>query len=541
LNILIAGYQHETNTFAPTLAGWDAFTAGHTFPAYRRGAGMAASFTGVNIPIGGFIAAAQQHGWHLIESVWAGATPSSYVTADAFDRIADEIVHDVRQAMSTGLDAIYLDLHGAAVAHNADDSEGELLARIRAVTGDALPIVASLDLHANVTHRMLQLADALVSYRTYPHVDMADTGRLAASLLERRMQRGTREPLHYQRFPYLIPLNSQSTWMQPAKRLYDELIALDQQHGTVLSFCMGFPAADFAECAPMVWGYGDAAQEAVSALYKSALPAAQWDPGVKSVREAVALAIERAAHSQQPIVIADTQDNPGAGGDSNTTGVLHELLRQGAGERFPGRVAIGMVFDPQAALQAHAVLPVSKPVSVSVSVPVSEPVLASNQPVVQAFTAQAAIKIIVTTTIVTSVGKAVPTFTGQLSDAPVQGTWTVEHTSDGNCVYTGPMMTGVTARLGPSAALRLDGIRVAVVSGKAQLLDRQLLRMVGIDAEDMKIIVVKSSNHFRADFTPLVANPALDIIVVKAAGPMAADPADLPWKKLQVSAKLPSI
>jgi microcystin degradation protein MlrC len=526
LNILIAGYQHETNTFAPTLASWDAFTAGHTFPAYRRGAGMAASFTGVNIPIGGFIAAARQHGWHLIESVWAGATPSSYVTADAFDRIADEIVHDVCQAMTTGLDAIYLDLHGAAVAHNADDSEGELLARIRAVTGDVLPIVASLDLHANVTERMLQLADALVSYRTYPHVDMADTGRLAASLLVRRMQRGAREPLHYQRFPYLIPLNSQSTWMQPAKRIYDELISLDQQHGTVLSFCMGFPAADFAECAPMVWGYGDAAQQAVGTLYASAVPAAQWDPGVKDLREAVALAIERATHSQQPIVIADTQDNPGAGGDSNTTGVLHELLRQGAGLRFPGKVAIGMVFDPQAALLAHAVLPVS------VSAPISVP----NQSVVQVSTTQAAIK-----TIVTAVGKAVPTFTGQFSDAPVQGTWTVEHTSDGNCVYTGPMMTGVTARLGPSAALRLDGIRVAVVSGKAQLLDRQLLRMVGIAAEDMKIIVVKSSNHFRADFTPLVANPALDIIVVKAAGPMAADPADLPWKKLQVSAKLPSI
>ncbi len=518
MNILIAGYQHETNTFAPTLAGWDAFTAGHTFPAYRRGPGMAASFAGVNIPVGGFIAAAQEQGWHLVESVWAGATPSSYVTADAFDRIASEIVQDVQQAMTSGLDAIYLDLHGAAVAQNADDSEGELLARIRAVTGDALPIVCSLDLHANVTERMLALSDALVSYRTYPHVDMADTGRLAAQLLARRVQRGARETLHFQRFPYLIPLNSQSTWMQPAGRIYDELTTLDAQHGTVLSFCMGFPAADFAECAPMVWGYGDAAQPAVNALYASAVPAAQWDPGVKALREAVATAMERASHSSQPIVIADTQDNPGAGGDSNTTGVLHELLRQGAGQRFPGKVVVGMVFDPHAAQQAHAVMPVS----------------ITNQAAAQQNIAGAAIK-----TIVTSVGKAVPTFTGQPSDPPVQGEWTVECTSDGSCVYTGPMMTGVTARMGPSAALRIDGIRVAVVSGKAQLLDRQLLRMVGIVPEDMKIIVVKSSNHFRADFTPLVADPAQDIIVVKAAGPMAADPADLPWKKLVVLAGLP--
>jgi microcystin degradation protein MlrC len=80
-----------------------------------------------------------------------------------------------------GLDGIYLDLHGAAVAEHADDSEGELLARLRAIVGPELPIVASLDLHANVTHRMLREADALVAYRTYPHVDMADTGELAAS------------------------------------------------------------------------------------------------------------------------------------------------------------------------------------------------------------------------------------------------------------------------------------------------------------------------------------------------------------------------
>jgi microcystin degradation protein MlrC len=96
-------------------------------------------------------------------------------------------------------------------------------------------------------------------------------------------------------------------------------------------------------------------------------------------------------------------------------------------------------------------------------------------------------------------------------------------------------MTGVTAHLGKSCALNIEGIRVAVVSGKAQLLDRELLRMVGIQAEEMKIIVVKSSNHFRADFTPLVADPARDVIVAKAAGPMAADAGDLPWKKLSAS------
>ncbi len=518
MRIFIAGFQHETNTFAPTLADWAAFNAGHTFPAYRRGQVLMDTFKDINIPVGGFIQAAQANGWELVPSVWAGATPSSYVTEDAFERVAGDICDDLRAAMRQGIDAVYLDLHGAAVAEHVDDCEGELLARIRAIVGDAVPIVASLDLHANVTHRMLQTADALVSYRTYPHIDMADTGRLAAKLLERRFKLGRKEPLHYQRFAYMIPLNAQSTWMQPAKRLYDELIDSDAAHDVVMSFCMGFPAADFAECAPMIWGYGEKAEMAVQQLYASASPAKQWDPGVLPVAEAVALAMARAAQSDKPIIIADTQDNPGAGGDSNTTGVLHELLRQGAGKRYPNQVALGMLFDPESAEKVHVSM--------------------QNATIAGINRAQSAIK---NRAIDLQLGKAVPTFTGQLSDPPVQGEFTIEHISDGICTYTGPMMTGVTAHLGKSCALNIEGIRIAVVSGKAQLLDRELLRMVGIEAEQMKIIVVKSSNHFRADFTPLVADALRDVIVAKAAGPMAADAGDLPWKKLHpsISPRLP--
>jgi microcystin degradation protein MlrC len=149
--ILIAGYQHETNTFAPSLADWTAFTRGDSFPPFMRGAEMQAALSGINIPVAGFIDAARHHGWTLVPSAWAGAIPSSYVTEDAFERIADAIVDDVKAARITGLDGIYLDLHGAAVAQHADDSEGELIGRLRALVGPELPIVASLDLHANVT------------------------------------------------------------------------------------------------------------------------------------------------------------------------------------------------------------------------------------------------------------------------------------------------------------------------------------------------------------------------------------------------------
>ena len=491
--ILIAGYQHETNTFAPSLADWAAFTRGDSFPAFVRGQAMQEALTGINIPVAGFIDAAKRHGWTLLPSCWAGAIPSSYVTRDAFERIAGAICDDVRAARAGGLDAIYLDLHGAAVAEAADDSEGELLARLRAIVGPALPIVASLDLHANVTQRMLREADALVSYRTYPHVDMADTGALAAELLARRFKAGQREVMHSRRLPFLIPLNAQSTWLEPAKSLYDQLIALDREHGAVLSFCMGFPASDFEECAPMVWGHGALAEPAVERLYARVSEPGPWQQGILSAREAVTQALRLADVHAKPVVIADTQDNPGAGGDSNTTGMLHALLAQGAGKRFPGQVALGLMFDAAAG--------------------------------------RAALEAGVGTELELTLGTSVPTFTGQPSDAPVRGRFKVRAVSDGVCTLKGPMMTGLTVRLGPSACLEIDGIRIAVVSGKKQLLDRELLRMVGIHAEQMRIIVVKSSNHFRADFQPI----ASQVLVAKAAGPMAADPADLPWKKLPAS------
>jgi microcystin degradation protein MlrC len=172
--------------------------------------------------------------------------PVELCDRDAFERIAGAIVPTCALRPG-GLDGIYLDLHGAAVAEHADDSEGELLARLRAIVGPELPIVASLDLHANVTHRMLREADALVSYRTYPHVDMADTGELAAELLARRLRAGRREP-HACAAPAVPDPAERAEHLDaagpgPVRRAGARWTS--ELGGTVLSFCMGFPAADF--------------------------------------------------------------------------------------------------------------------------------------------------------------------------------------------------------------------------------------------------------------------------------------------------------
>ena len=487
MKVYVAGYQHETNTFAPTKADWAAFNRGDSFPAFIKGQPMLDSLRGVNIPIAGFMDAARVEGWQLVPGSWCGAIPSAHVTRDAFEKISDSILADIRQG---GFDAVYLDLHGAAVAEHLDDSEGELIARIRDIVGPHMPIVASLDLHANVTHRMLTTADALAAYRTYPHVDMAATGELAAQLLKRRLLLGRREQLVFKRLPFLIPLNAQSTWLEPAKSRYEEILDLDRAHNACLSFCMAFPASDIEECAPMVWGYGDEAEIAVSQLFKQVSEPSQWQLEIFSARDAVERACLLAETNEKPVVIADTQDNPGAGGDSNTTGLLRALLEKSAGKRMPGKVAIGLIFDPAAAAMAVA----------------------------------AGVGSVITTT----VGTSVLTFTGLHSDAPVAGSFKVKAISDGKVTLKGPMMTGMTIKLGACACLELDGILILVVSGKKQLLDRELFRMLGIHPETMKVLVVKSSNHFRADFTPIASH----VLVAKAAGPMAADPADLPWTKL---------
>jgi microcystin degradation protein MlrC len=493
--IFVAGFHHETNTFAPSFADWAAFECGAGYPAYARGGAMLEQMQGGSLPVAGFAQAARALGWTLVPSVWAGAMPSNKVTAHAFERIAGEIVEDLRDALHAEIDAIYLDLHGAAVADGADDAEGELLQRIRAVVGERMTIVASLDLHANVTARMLRLASAMTAFRTYPHVDMRETGARAAQMLALRLApHAAPRHTHAERVPFLLPLNAQCTLMEPAASIIEQLRRLEARDVVELSFAMGFSAADFAECGPVVFGHGsDAARvrDVVRRLHAEVVARrASWATELLGPREAVEAAIAKAMATDKPVVIADTQDNPGAGGDANTTGLLHALLAASAGRRLAGRVALGLLFDPDAARAAHAAG--------------------------------------VGATLELALGRAVPTWSGALTDAPVHARVKVMALSDGVVPLHGPMTAGATARLGRCARVEVDGVQVLLASAKMQMLDLDLLRFLGIEPEAMKLLVVKSSVHFRAAFAPVAAH----ILVAKAPGPMAADPGDLPWRHL---------
>jgi microcystin degradation protein MlrC len=349
--IAVGGFLHETNTFAPTKATYADFVHGGGWPSMTQGADVLKVMRDINVGLAGFVGEAEARGFELVPTIFAAASPCARVTRDAYERIAGVIVEGIKNAGR--LDAVYLDLHGAMVTEHLDDGEGEILARVRRLIGNDLPLVASLDLHANVTPGMVEQADALIAYRTYPHVDMADTGRAAARHLALLLHSGQRFAKAFRQLPFLIPISWQCTYDQPAKGIYARLAAMQSEAVPTLSFCPGFPAADFVHCGPSVFAYGwsqadaEAAADRLAALIEG--HESDFDGRIYTPDEGVRLAMELARTASKPIIIADTQDNPGAGGDSDTTGMLRALVRNNA-----AKAATGAIYDPASARAAHA-------------------------------------------------------------------------------------------------------------------------------------------------------------------------------------------
>jgi microcystin degradation protein MlrC len=487
--IAVGGFLHETNTFAPTKASYDDFVHGGGWPSMAHGRDVLNVMRNINVALAGFVGAADAQGWELVPTIACAASPSAHVTKDAYERIAKVMVDGIKAAGT--IDAVYLDLHGAMVSEHLDDGEGEILARVRGVIGKDLPLVASLDLHANVTPQMIEHADALIAYRTYPHVDMADTGRAAARHLALLLETRQRFAKAFRQLPFLIPISWQCTNDQPTKGIYQKLAALQSEVVPTLSFAPGFPAADFVHCGPSVFAYGrtqedaDAAVDKLAALVESHED--DFDGRIFSPDDGVRHAMELAKSAKKPIVIADTQDNPGAGGDSDTTGMLRALVHNSA-----RRAALGVICDPQSAKAAHAA-----GVGATVTLALG--------------------------------GKS-----GIPGDAPYRETFVVEKLSDGVFVAPGPYYGGRDMDMGPSAALRIGDVRVVVSSHKAQLADQSMYRYVGIEPTEQAILVNKSSVHFRADFEPI----AEKLLICAAPGAMPADTASLPWTRLRPGIRL---
>ncbi len=478
--IAIAGFLHETNTFVQRRTGMDAFVTADAWPGLVHGQDLFNAVAGANIAIAGFIKEAAAHHHELVPLLWTSANPSGLVTRDAYEKIWAMLSRELEQA--TPVDALFLDLHGAMVAEHIDDGEGELLQRIRAIVGADIPIVAALDFHANISPRMAALSDALTIYRTYPHVDMSDSGKRAAMMLQRIL---AGEHLHkaYRQIPFLIPLPWQCTLIEPLATLMQQVEQMEHDSNVSASIVPGFPLADIYDCGPTIIAYGSdvAATEAIAQRLSNEMLAqrAAFNGKLYSAAEAVSHAL---AHSGDgTIILADTQDNPGGGAAGDTTDILHELVSQ----RAPV-ACVGLLCDPAAAAAAHAA----------------------------------------------GVGATIELALGAgsgIGAAPLAGRYIVEALGNGQFTGTGPFYLGCKMNLGAMARLRLGGIQILVSSHKQQAADQAMFRHLGIDPSRQRILVLKSSVHFRADFAQL----AREILVVAASGENVADLTQLRYKKLR--------
>src|SRR3984957_589328 len=355
--IAVGGFQYETNTFAPQRATWENFERADAWPGYVRGAELFEGVRGYNIPIAGAVETLRALGHDLVPLSWCSAPPSSYVDEDAYERVVGALLEDL--AAAGPLDGIYLDLHGAMVAAHHEDGEGELLRRIRALLGERLPIVASLDFHTNMTQEMVRYSSAMVGYRTYPHIDMAATGSRAAELLDRLIR--DKRPLYkaFRQADFLIPLVWQCTLAEPTRGVFDLLDEIERgsashNQGIVsITHTPGFPPADIKQCGPalVVYGHDQEAADAAADRLLAAIKAreAEFAGRFYTADEAAVEAIRMARTASKPIVLADIQDNPGAGGTSDTVGLLRALI-----ERRAKGAVIGMIVDPEAAAAAAA-------------------------------------------------------------------------------------------------------------------------------------------------------------------------------------------
>ncbi|MFD1343284.1 M81 family metallopeptidase [Litorisediminicola beolgyonensis] len=490
MKVAIAGFLHETNTFAPVRADVEAFRTGGGYIPMVEGADILEAAQGVNLGISGALEIAQECGWQVQPILWAGAIPSAHVTCAAYERIAGRIVDGI--AALGEIDGVFLDLHGAMVAEHLDDGEAELAGRVRELVGPDVPVVAALDLHGNIGAAMVAALDAYVGFRTYPHIDMAETGRRAARLLDRMMATGTRPAKAFRRMSYLVPIPFQCTDLDPARELYTQTAELEAGDVWSTSLFMGFPAADIPDCGPTAVAFAetqaeaDAAADRIASLYEAAED--RFAGQTFSPQEAIAEALRlKRAGTSGPVILADTQDNPGAGGISATTGILRAMVEAGV-----ENAALGVIVDPETARLAHE----------------------AGQ------------------------GALITCRLGghrDLPDAPPFKTdAAVEALSDGRLTASGPYYGGTKLDLGPSACLRIGGVRVAVTSRIAQTADREMFRFLGIAPEEMSLVSVKSSTHFRADFAPIAGA----ILVTLSPGPMPFDPADLPFTRLRPGLRL---
>ncbi len=454
-NVLTAEFSHETNSFSLHKTGKRAFMARYVL----IGDAAIVERGDENTELAGFMDAGREHGWQLSHVLSAAAGPSGQVRRKAFDWICAPILSAIERCQ---FDGILLGLHGAMGLDFCEDGEGELLKRIRDQVGPKVPIAITLDPHANVSQQMCTLANIIVSFKTYPHIDMRITGRHAGDILQRTMTGEIHPSTVRLSRPMLEEVNGGRTDAGAmieriaAARVYEE-----EENVFAVSINAGFASADVAEIGPtvLVTGQGDFnAHRAFAEIIAEDIWKCRFEVlnDYLSAQEAAALA-SRYWPIKGPLVIADYSDNPGAGGYGDSTTLLRAML-----DLDVRNACFGPMVDAEAAQELNSAK-VGQCIQITLG------------------------------------GKTDPRFGGE----PLSLDGILISISDGSFIGDGPMIHGLRGSFGPSAVLQVNGVEILVVSIARQILDLQQFKAFGIEPEHKRVVALKSMQHFRAAFEPI--------------------------------------
>ncbi len=456
LKIVAARMNHETNTFSPVPTPLASF--GPDGPTF--GAAAHAQAQGSRTALGAFIEAAEARGATLTVAVNATANPSGRVDTAAYEHLAEAIVEAIR----AGCDAILLDLHGAMVAERFDDGEGELLRRIRAVAPDT-PLAVALDLHGNITRQMIDAADVIVGFKTYPHIDMHETGVHAARLLFDWLDGGPRPHVAWAQPPLLSHTLRSATGEGAMQRAVERACELEREGLPAATVFAGFSLADFQDAGVSVVMVGRTRDEAQRAA--DDLAHAIWRDREGFVYTSAPLADSvtqaRALHSQagrRPVLLLDHGDNVMSGGTCDTTDVLDECLRQGL-----SNIGVGPLCDPVA-------------------------VAAATEAGLDA-------------TVEVELGNVRPLGLGSDPRARLRVHARVRELTDGRFRITGPIYTGETWTMGRTAVLETDAFTVVVTERPMEPLDLGVFTSAGVDPARFDYLILKSRMYCRPSFMPI--------------------------------------
>lgn len=473
MRVFSAVLATETNTFSPIPTGLASFMEdGDYYPAGQHPDHMTL--------YGGQLWAAREigarEGWTLFEGLTASAQPGGRTTKAAYETLRDQLLADLNAVQP--VDMVLLALHGAMVAEGYDDCEGDILTLVRDIVGPDVVVGAAIDPHCHLSATMVAKADLIITYKEYPHTDIYDTGKALVELCA-RMARGEIRPK-----PALVDTGIISlirTTTEPGLSLVKRIRTLEGEDDLLsVSIAQGFPWADVPDMGTRVLVYAndDAARADTVAreLAEHIFDIRETlSPPMLTVDEAIDSALAAPAGT---VVVADISDNAGGGAASDSTFILERLLA-----REIDSALIGPLWDPVAVRMA---------------------MLAGEGAV-----------------LALRVGGKI----GPLSGAPVDGMWTIksvrhDHTMTG--------LGGVKTNMGDCALVARDGVAVLLTSERTQAIDPDLFTGMGCDLGETRIVVVKSTQHFRAGFERI----ASEILYAAAPGSVTADLSSLPYSKI---------